>query len=311
MNELSKQPLSQPVLENWLKSLAPKTRTSYGDCMKEFAKFAGDDSPIESLGRFLALQQGEAFQVGQQYKIWLKERHAPSSVNQRLSALRSFVKHAFHSQLVPWQLSVKSERAQTYKDTRGPGEDGFEKMLAYARGIQNRNKSLRDVAILKLLYGQAFRREALEMLNLEDFEENDAGFGFVWIKLKGFRERVRFSLSRDVLEAQKNWLYVRGTHDGPFFNPVNQSGTISRERLSGIGIWDVVKKIGVKVGLKTWPHALRHAGTTTALDRMDGDVRAVQRFTGHKDLKTLMIYDDSRRDFGREVAERVSKKDSQ
>jgi integrase/recombinase XerC len=42
------------------------------------------------------------------------------------------------------------------------------------------------------------------------------------------------------------------------------------------------------------PHRIRHSSITTALDKSDGDVRKVQKLSRHKNLNTLMIYDDNR-----------------
>ena len=54
------------------------------------------------------------------------------------------------------------------------------------------------------------------------------------------------------------------------------------------------------------PHGLRHAAITEALDATGGDVRAVQRFSRHRSLATLQLYDDSRQDLGGQVAHKVA-----
>ncbi len=38
------------------------------------------------------------------------------------------------------------------------------------------------------------------------------------------------------------------------------------------------------------------------LDLNGGDVRAVQRFSRHKDVRTLLAYDDNRQDLGGKMA---------
>jgi integrase/recombinase XerC len=63
-------------------------------------------------------------------------------------------------------------------------------------------------------------------------------------------------------------------------------------------VWD----LGQKVGLKVWPHAPRRSGITAALDETNGDVRRVQRFSRHRKLDRLLIYDDARRDDAGAVA---------
>ncbi|MEG4585383.1 hypothetical protein QUA54_09220 [Microcoleus sp. MOSTC5] len=43
-----------------------------------------------------------------------------------------------------------------------------------------------------------------------------------------------------------------------------------------------------------FPHRIRHSVITAALDATDGNVRKVQKLSRHKNLNTLMIYDDNR-----------------
>jgi len=52
-------------------------------------------------------------------------------------------------------------------------------------------------------------------------------------------------------------------------------------------------------------HGLRHAAITTALD-WTGDLRAVQPFSRHQDVRVLTVYDDNRADLGEQVAQRVA-----
>jgi integrase/recombinase XerC len=58
--------------------------------------------------------------------------------------------------------------------------------------------------------------------------------------------------------------------------------------------------------VKARPHGLWNAAITEALDLTGGDVRAVQRFSRHRDVRVLQRYDDSRRDLAGDVARRVA-----
>ena len=60
--------------------------------------------------------------------------------------------------------------------------------------------------------------------------------------------------------------------------------------------------LGLAVGLVARPHGLRHAAITAALDATNGNTRAVQKFSRHRKLETLSLYDDSRTDLGGQVA---------
>jgi integrase len=64
--------------------------------------------------------------------------------------------------------------------------------------------------------------------------------------------------------------------------------------------------VGRRLGFKVWPHGLRHAAITEALDLTGGNVRAVQRFSRHRDVRVLERYDDNRKDLGGEVAKQVA-----
>ncbi|MBD0346521.1 MAG: tyrosine-type recombinase/integrase, partial [Coleofasciculus sp. Co-bin14] len=57
-------------------------------------------------------------------------------------------------------------------------------------------------------------------------------------------------------------------------------------------------KAGIKKQMS--PHRIRHSAITAALDATDGNVRKVQKLSRHRQLDTLMIYDDNR---GKDQAE--------
>ena len=56
------------------------------------------------------------------------------------------------------------------------------------------------------------------------------------------------------------------------------------------------------------PHGVRHASITDALDCTNGNIRVVQRFSRHRDLRVLTRYDDNRRDLGGEMARLVAER---
>jgi integrase/recombinase XerC len=68
----------------------------------------------------------------------------------------------------------------------------------------------------------------------------------------------------------------------------------------------MVRKLGQRAGLAVRPHGLRHGGITEALDLTNGNVRAVQRFSRHRDVRILSIYDDNRLDLAGNVARLVA-----
>jgi len=67
-------------------------------------------------------------------------------------------------------------------------------------------------------------------------------------------------------------------------------------RLIGDGIPKIVVGHSENAGIKKQmsPHRIRHSAITAALDATDGDVRKVQKLSRHRNLNTLMIYNDNR-----------------
>jgi len=51
------------------------------------------------------------------------------------------------------------------------------------------------------------------------------------------------------------------------------------------------------------PHRIRHSSITAALDATDGNIRKVQKLSRHKNINTVMIYDDNRCNHQEEVSQ--------
>jgi integrase/recombinase XerC len=93
---------------------------------------------------------------------------------------------------------------------------------------------------------------------------------------------------------------------GPLFLNVDRAR--KGERLTGRSVGRMLAKLGKRLGITVRPHGLQHASITDALDSTNGNIRVVQRFSRHRDLRVLTWYDDNRRDLGGEVARLVAKR---
>ena len=90
-----------------------------------------------------------------------------------------------------------------------------------------------------------------------------------------------------------------GLEPGPLFVNFDRAGKGGRLTGSAVIHWG---ELGTKAGLTVRPHGLRHLAITSALDLTKGDVRAVQKFSRHKDVRVLNAYDDNRQDLAGDVA---------
>src|ERR1051326_5106142 len=293
---------AQRLLAAFLAGRSPQTLRAYRADLVAFATFVGAATPAEAAQRLLTGGAGAANEVALGYKADLLGRGlAAATVNRRLAALRSLLKLARTLGLVGWSLEVEGLRTEPYRDTRGPGAIGFRRLLEQL-ARRGDAKGLRDRAILRLLFDLGLRRSEVVRLDVADW---DRTAGTIAVPGKGRAAKVALSLPPPTRKALEAWLAVRGPAAGPLFRSLDRAGK-GNGRLSAAGLYALVRKLGQQAGLKVWPHGLQHAAITEALDRTGGDVRAVQRFSRHRDLRTLMIYDDRRCDLAGEVARQVA-----
>jgi len=285
----------------FLAGRTPRTLRAYRDDLEDYRAFVSAPTLDAAAAYLLGSGHGAANAAALAYRAHLLGRGlAPATVNRHLAALRSLVKLARTLGAVPWTLDVPAVRSESYRDTRGPGVAGVRSLLDALAARQDA-KGVRDRVILRLLYDLALRRAEVAALDVADV---DLAGRTVAVLGKGRRERETRTLPDVTRAAVEAWLRVRGTQPGPLLTNRDRAG--KGERLTGTSIFRIVRKLGAQVGLAVRPHGLRHAAITTALDLTGGDVRKVQRFSRHADVRVLQRYDDNREDLSGEVARQVA-----
>jgi integrase/recombinase XerC len=291
------------LVSAFLSGLAAATLRSYSKDLGDFTSFMGQASSRGAAVMLVSLPHGKANAAALGYKAHMMERGlAPATVNRRLAAMRSFVKLAKTLGFISWSVDVEGVRHEPYRDTKGPGQEGFVKLVDALEGRLDA-KARRDRALVRLIFDLALRREEAVRLDLADVNLVE---GFVLVTGKGAREPIRFTLPAETAAALSAWIFARGGEAGPLFTSFDRAGKGSG-RLSGTAVYQIIRGLGLRAGIAARPHGLRHAAITLALDLFQGDVRSVQRFSRHADLRTLNRYDDARVDMAGEIAKRVAR----
>ena len=157
--------------------------------------------------------------------------------------------------------------------------------LESAVSDSNDAMSIRDLAIVELLYASGIRVSELSGLDLNDvnFERNT-----VKVMGKGSRERIApFGIpARRALEA-----WIRNRDD---FAVKDESALFLGKRGKRIDprtVRDVVYRATESIDptLRLGPHALRHSAATHLIEG-GADIRTVQEILGHASLSTTQIY---------------------
>jgi len=153
--------------------------------------------------------------------------------------------------------------------------------------------SVRDRAVVELLYSTGARVSEIINLNLNDIETITSAEDLITtvkLKGKGGKERVvpigSFAVTavNDYLARARPKLSKVSTQKALFLN--QRGGRLTRQ-----SAWNIVAKAAQRAGLKdqVTPHSLRHSFATHLLDG-GADIRVVQELLGHSSVTTTQIY---------------------
>jgi integrase/recombinase XerD len=228
------------------------------------------------------------------FHIEIRKDLASSSTNRVESTLRTFYKYV----LSEFGLPNPTLNLETMKIPRKlPKALSIDQIISMIEAADRPgiSTSLRDRALLELLYGTGARVSELIGVNMLDISStsNDSGeIATVKLRGKGGKERIvplgSFA-TKAILDYQ---VRVRPTliakqkkADSALF--LNTRGT----RLSRQSAWQIVLDAATSVGLqeKVSPHVFRHSYATHLLDG-GADIRVVQELLGHASVTTTQIY---------------------
>lgn len=285
--------------------ISPNTQHTYAKAIADFYQriYSCPVSP-QALGRFLALAQNEAvYQVFYYRSLLIAAKLAPSTINTRLSALKSLVKYAHQLGQCSFNLSdVTGLKVDGYRDTAGIDPQGFHDVISLPDRATL--KGSRDYAILRLLWDNALKRGEISNLNVEDFvsvdkasaaseasmEENPVGKLIISDNRK--IQPVLIALAPPTTIAIVNWLAVRGNCQplDPLFISLDRRS--KGHRLDGSSIYRLVRKFSKAAGIDkvVSPHQIRHSAITAYLDASEGNVRGAQGLSRHTSLNILSRY---------------------
>jgi len=296
------------LLRLFLNSMAPATMRAYKKDLADFANhlaFDGDLSKLEAVMVTWRQDQANEIVLGYRNKL-LEKKLAPSTINRRISAIRSMAKLGRTLGWLSWSIELKVLRTIPYRDTRGPGENAYQAVISKLERKTDA-VSRRDLAIFRLLHDVALRLGEVAKLDFEHFDELHPEGPRLSVEGKGRRGiREWVSMPTAVASAIKRWLSSRGRWSGALFTRLDNWVEDKRTRLSEKAIWKMVRARGKSIGVVIRPHGLRHSAITTVLDVTGGDIRRAAKFARHSKTDVTMRYDDRRDDVHRELGERIS-----
>ena len=237
-------------------------------------------------------------------RAFLAELHrlamSPRSIERKIAALRAFFKYLQHRGIVsinPAQAVHAPRHDQQLPKVLAQQE--VNRLLTAPAGDDP--LSIRDRAILELLYATGMRVGELTSLRLQDIDWSQNAIPVLGKGNKArivlFGQAAHEALVEWVSRARQQLLAKAGAKDeGWLF--LNAHGT----RLTDRSVRRVLDRYApaVESGFKPTPHSLRHSFATHLLDS-GADLRTVQELLGHANLTTTQIYTHVSRERLKEV----------
>ena len=266
------------------RGLSLNTIAAYRRDLEKFSAFVSD-TPVESIDS----------KVVADFEISLRKlRLSPASLNRVQSTLRMFFKHVMVEKgLANPTLEIVSGKS----NRRLPKALEIDQVIALIDAAYHEGEpiTLRDRALLELLYSSGARVSELIGINIADIATVDSEEGVITtIKLrgKGAKERIvplgsfaTKAIDDYVVRIRPSLAEKNASKDVALF--LNTRGG----RLTRQSAWNIVLKAAQATGIseKVSPHVFRHSYATHLLDG-GADIRVVQELLGHASVTTTQIY---------------------
>ena len=258
---------------------SPQTVLTYEEALREF------ESYLTFRDSGLSLREADADLIREWMESLMDRGNNASTINKKLSALRSFFRFALKRKLVdrdPAHCITGPKKAKPLPQFVREGE--MDRLLDDMEWGDN-YKDVRARTLLILLYETGIRRA--EVIGLND---TDVDLEACQLKVTGKRNKQRIVPFGEELATEiRRYMDVRNAHTtadcGAFF--LNDRGTRITEALVGRIVRENLSKVtSLK---KRSPHVLRHSFATAMLNNGAG-LESIKNLLGHESVSTTEIY---------------------
>lgn len=261
------------------RNYSEKTVSAYGEDILQLEEFAreetGEFNPVEVKSDLI-----------REWIVSLMDKgYTSTSVNRKLSSLRSFYKYLLRQGVAEVDPLRKISGPKNKKPLPSFLKEGEMNRLLDETDFGEGFKGCRDHLIIGMFYATGMR-----LSELIDLDDKDVDFSASLLKVTGKRNKQRLIPFGDELrDAMLAYVDVRNEtvseRSEAFF--VRESG----ERLYKSLVYNLVKRNLSKVVTlkKRSPHVLRHTFATTMLNN-EAELGAVKELLGHSSLATTEIY---------------------
>jgi len=230
--------------------------------------------------------------VVQAYRIHLQGSGlAPSSINQKMTAIRRLAAEAADNGLIDPAIASGISRVKGIKSAgvrSGAWLTNEQAQVLITSPDTTTLKGLRDRAILAVMIGAGLRRSEVAGLTFEHIQQRDGRWVIVDMIGKGNRVRT-VPIPSWTKQAIDEWSHTASLSGGNVFRSINRGDNLSGDTMTSQAVQDVVKHYAGRCGFQIAAHDLRR--TFAKLARRGGaDLMQIQLSLGHASVKTTERY---------------------
>lgn len=226
------------------------------------------------------------------YKRYLTNRtdYAVATKNKYLATAKIFLKEMNKQGVIPADVTqnIKTFSQDKKHKREGLNEAEITRLADKLHGLDKSPANTRLKAILSLLALQGLRQIEVTRLDVKDL---DLVGRKAYVQGKGRDDKEPIALHPDTVTALKEYLSSNRVADGALF--VSYSNNSRRQRLTTRGVRATVSDTLKSLGIDKTTHGFRHYFTTTLIKTYKGDLLEVARYTRHKSLEMLQVYNDN------------------
>lgn len=222
------------------------------------------------------------------FKRSLAEREDMSvaTKNKYLATSRIFLKELYRQEMIPVDITanVKSFSQSSKHKREGLTQVEVQKLVEIIHDLPNTKQNTRLKALFCLLTFQGLRQIEIVRLDVKDI---DLVSKRAFVRGKGRDDKEVVHLIPETVKAIQMYIKKNRIGSGSLFKSL---GNRKSRRISTMTIKRELGALFEKAGVEKTVHGLRHYYVTTLLKKLD--VRDVRKFSRHRSLEMLIVYDD-------------------
>lgn len=226
------------------------------------------------------------------YKKHLRTRTdiSISTKNKQLAVARITLRELYRRGAISVDLSqgVKSFEQSNRHKVNGLSDDEVERICNHLRNVDDSFSIIRLRAIVSLLLFQGLRTVEICRLDVSDADLVNAT---LLVAGKGRDDKESINLHPESVKALTAYIRSSCVKDGVLFYSL--LGKRRHERLTTRGLRLIVTNLFEHLGIDRTVHGARHWYTTRLISEYKSDLARVAKYTRHRSLETLNVYNDS------------------